>query len=167
MHFSLIIPALQAGAKARRKSWEGKQYIYVDGPYSDGKSIRRCSGAAYGTWPSDPRDSGDLLADDWEVLPNNVREYHSYLRSDVAAAVDVVTAHMKEQPPRDERAWKKSVKDVVDTAVESLTHVYASSSDSATTFGLLRALAASSVGALADFISLHEDIRESLREPRG
>ncbi len=172
MHFSLIIPALQAGAKARRKSWEGKQYIYVEGPYSDGSNIHRCSGGSYGTWPSDVRDSGDLLAEDWEILPRNVNEYHSYIPSDVAAAVDVVTAHLKDGDPRDGKNWRHSIREVVSLSMKALETAYSDPApDARTGFEAVREVATSAVGALSDFMSMHEaspgGLVEALREPKS
>lgn len=166
MHFSVILPAVIDGAKARRRQWGGTQYIYVDGPYSDGKSVRRCSGGSYGTWPVDGRDSEDLLADDWELVPKNVSEFHSYIRGDAAAAVDVVTAEMRASPPRSVEDWKVGARDSFKSATLAMEMTVAQADPKAVYF-VLRSAAVSAVLALADFISENEEGLRSLREPKG
>jgi len=163
MHFSLVLPALEAGAKARRRAWGGRQYIYVDGPYSDGKSIHRCSGASYGSWPTDAAESRDLLADDWELLPKNLAEYHSVIRSELAHAVDVVTAALGEVGYREKANWRKSVEEAYRAATEVVL-IPLGPQPIATYYKALRHAAVSSAIALADFMAEHASSIEEIEE---
>lgn len=88
-----LMPALRVGRKVRRPGWRDGAHITVDlvsGARAD--RLTKKDGGSEATWPTHQSDSYDILANDWEILPEIA--HTGCIPKNYSEALDIVISRM-------------------------------------------------------------------------
>ncbi len=119
-----MLPNVRAGRKIRRPGWSKGDYLFREKEYHE--QLTKVSSPSYSSWPSSVRDQVDILAEDWELVP----EVHSHqvLYTHLVRGVDILLSELAEvhkvnrqkaldrteKKPRD-WSWEKERDDTIAT----------------------------------------------------
>lgn len=106
MRFDHVLPALRAGRRVRRAVWKGDRYLLVNNYRPEEPTVDSHHFGGHGSWPWSPEDRHDVLAEDWEIVPEPDREAAVPLRH----ALDALTADLRAAHDGPELAWRDHVR---------------------------------------------------------
>ncbi len=156
MRIEDLLPSLREGRRARRLSWKKDHYLEIEDRIGIGKSDRvtKREWATSHSWP-DVRETSELLADDWEIMPEPVKDGH--VPGNYRKALDTIIAEVRERGCKPSGGWRATVKAVVQQCMESLE----TEEEQESLYSLIK-MAATALEALAA-LSNERDMREVMR----